>query len=173
MNRIVGFAAIGFLTGLLETYLVRGDDETWFLLLGILFGLPVAMLLWFQGLSLFRVLALIAGFAASWRAAYWCASNIGARIHEEIGEPATYTLSGVVGGFVGAVILVLTFRLLLGKARSASAMQLVSLGGAIFGAVLIEAAYLAEATYLFIIWQTVVGALLGWAWPTPEAAHRG
>ena len=129
---------------------------------GVIFGFPVAGYLALLGIPLWRCAAVWGAFVASWSAALFTGLYLGGNIGLD------FFPIGLICGAIGILLVIIGFAIALPRYRDWRIMMVPIVVGVVAGAIVLVLIDHAEWP-LFVIWQTAVGAALGWK---PEVFDR-
>lgn len=154
----IALGLCGLLTAFVNYLVLISDTEFLTNWLGVIFGLVIAGYLTFaKDLSIGRAAVIVIGFGLSWLAAFWGAFYLMSEVDILYNN---ISATGVIAGAIGAALVVAGFCVAYRSfLRPMPILRTIGIG-AVAGAllVLIEDIPL----ILFVVWQGLVGASLGW-----------
>lgn len=162
-NPAIALGLCGFVGALANMAIFLTNADALVYAHGLLFGgILAGYLVVAKNLHWFRALILTVLFGASWYAAFIFAIFLSDYLGDGVGG---YSVIGMLSGGLGAIIVVIAFSVAYPKFISIRSIAITVAVGVVAGLLLVyELEYSASGnmTLLWVVWQTSVGASLGW-----------
>lgn len=162
-NPAIALGLCGFVSAIANILITMANIEILIYAFGVAFGAILAgYLVVAKNLSWPRAGAIVITFGVSWIAAFYFALVLYDSLNDVTGGIAI--LSMLAGG-LGAIIVAIGFSVAYPKYRSLKHVAITVIVGALAGLALMVDLAKADSEFMefvWIIWQTTVGASLGW-----------
>lgn len=162
-NPAIALGLCGFVGALVNIVTFLANSDALIFAHGLFFGVILAgYLIVAKNLHWFRATILTLLFGASWYAAFISAIYLSDVMDDGIGG---LSIMSMLSGGLGAIIVAIAFSVAYPKFASVKSIAITVAVGTIAGLLLVyELEYSASGnmSLLWIVWQTAIGASLGW-----------